>query len=431
MPIGNVTLPAIDQNLVGTWSEGDIDQYNKLPYYFARATAEYQKYRESWAPFLKNIPWTPNAGDTMKQVGIERTPVLRQMAFPSLLRDTPSTDIIYMKERTTTAQLMRHRFRTPEFGFLPSFQDFIANKVDPYREDLNRQIMIYTEQFYRTAMFYHSPYMYVCGHGLISCPTNMGNSAGTAAGSKTSAWMATDVFPKCKSHLSFQELFKALNCAEQEVGATPFEGNLLNNGWSAPMDGKFALLGSNEVWNQFIDDPWVKENKPLNLNIITDGLRGDIFGRIRYRTECYGLRFKVDDKYSPSLPAPEGSIINGAEDGRTAPLGDYSKDSQFAVAWLVGGPSYQIIKVGPPPSDFTGKDVNGIIGMDWNGKIQMTRNFLVPEKDANGATVMETNSWGEKVRLQAQVAMGIVGYNRFNCIPIVYQRKVGLTTLTS
>ena len=427
----NLTLPSLDTNICATWTQDDVDYYNKLPYYFVKATGAWQKQWETWSKLLTTVPWTPNVGDTMREVGVEPSPVLRQQAFPSLLKVTPSADIVHVKERTTDAQLYRHRFITAHFNFLPAFQDFIGNKVAPSRENLNKQISVYTETFYRTHMFHFSPYVYVANVGLISAPSAAGNAAGTTG--KTNAWLAANVLNKTIGPLTFKDLYSALNDFEQVVGATPYEGTQMPDGTSSPLNDKFCLVGQSEVWNSFIDDPWVKENRPLNLNILTQGFYGDIFGRIRFRHEKYGIRIKVAEAdFTPSFPAPETIELNAASANylRTMPNVDYAANSQIGVCWLVGGPSYQIIEVGPPPSMFASTDVNGLLGMDWNGKVQMTKNFLVPCVDSAGNIQMDTNSWGEFLRLQAQTVMGIVGFNKFNVMPIFYRRKTTISTLS-
>jgi hypothetical protein len=425
-------LPSIDQNICNTWTVDDVDYYNKLPFYFVKATGAWQKTWETWSKLLGSIPWTPNVGDTMREVGIEPTPVLRQQAFPTLLKATPTADVTHVKERTTDAQLYRHRFITPHFNFLPAFQDFIGNKVAPSRENLNRQISIYTESFYRTHMFHYAPYVYVCGTGLMAAHSAMGSQDGSTG--KSNAWLAANVLNLDIVPLSFKELYAAMNDFEQICGATPFEGTQMPAGTSEPLNDKYVIVGQSEVWNSFIDDPWVKENRPLNLNILTQGFYGDIFGRARFRHEKYGLRIKVDNRdYSPSYPAPETIDLSptSANYLRTMPNEDYAKNSEIGVAWLVGGPNYKIIEVGPPPSAFSATDVNGLVGMDWNGKIQMTKNFLVPCLDSDGNVQMDTNSWGEFLRLQAQCVMGIVGFNKFNILPIFYRRKIRISTLTT
>ena len=421
-------LPAIDQNICASWTELERDFYNKLPFYFVRATAQYQERYATWNRLLENTKWTPNQGDTMRLIGLERSPVLRQLAHPRLLSEMPLADVNLIRERTTDVKLRRHRFVSPHFHFLPAFQDFIGKKVEPYRVDINRQIEIFTEAFYRTHMWNWSPYVYLCGYGLIDAPSGEGNPSMTTG--KTAAWLQAEALPRVTSTLTFAELFKLIHIAEDEVGATPYEGSFLPKNWSEPMSGKFALIGQSEVWSQFVDDPWVKENRPINLNIITDGLRGDIFGRIRFRAESYGLRIKADNNFVPSFPAPETVQLSGPEANRTIPNPDYTRNAQYGIAWLVGGPNYQIIKVGPPPDEFAGKDVKGIMGMDWNGRIELKDNFLIRCQDENGEEQLDTNSWGEYLRLQAQVVMGIVGFNKFNVIPIIYLRKNSITTVS-
>jgi hypothetical protein len=258
----------------------------------------------------------------------------------------------------------------------------------------------------------------------------MGNQAGTTG--KSNAWISANVLNTNVGPLTFKDLYAALNSFEQVCGGTPFEGTQLPGGTSAPLNDRFCLVGQSEVWNSFIDDAWVKENRPLALNILTQGFYGDIFGRIRFRHEKYGIRILHDDQLAPSFPAPETIEMNPADPNylRTMPNIDYGKNAQIGVCWLVGGPNYKIIQVGPPPSMFSSTDVNGLIGMDWNGKVQMTKNFLVPCVDSAGNLQMDTNSWGEFLRLQAQVVMGIVGFNKFNVMPIFYRRKTTISTLS-
>jgi len=431
MPNTSVQLPAIDQNICNKWTEQDIDYYNKLPYYFYKATSQFRKYWSTWSKILDKVPWTPNMGEMMKQVGVEPTPVQRQMAFPKLLREVPQVDIVQVKERTTEARLRWKQFVTPHFNFLPSFQDFLRGNIAPHRQNLDRQVSIYEEQYYRTHIFHWSPYVWLAGYGLVDAPSAEGSPDGSTG--KSNDWLEANL-PKVKEVLSFKELFKALNAFEDEVGATPFEGDGQPNGDSAPLNERFVLIGASTIWNQFLDDPWLKENRPINMNIVTDAFKGDIFGKIRYRHEKYGIRIKVTqsgNNASIEFPAPETVEVNpsAAEYYRTKPNPAYAREAQYFVSFLVGGPSYQIINVGPVPPPFEESDVNGIIGMDWNGKIQMTRNFLVPCVDANGNIVMDTNSWGHYIRLQSEVALGIVGFNKFNVLPIIHFGRSGITTV--
>lgn len=434
MLLAGLGLPSIDKTTCGSWTEQDIDTYHKLPYWFRRKTGDFQKYWTTWDKLLPREKWEPGQGEYMKAVGIEPSPVLRQQAFPSALRDTPTADVVHTAERESTTRIYRHRFVSEAFNFLPAFQDFITDKIEPNRKNLNKQVMIYAEQYYRTYMWHHSPYVYVCGQGLIDgAPVGDGNTAGTSG--KTTAWLATNVFKNNPTPLTAQEIFNAIGIFKDEVGATPFEGTTLPSGDSSPLTDKYCLVGDSEVWRNMINEAWVKQNRPLNLNIITQGFRGDLFGEAMFRHERYGIRFKVDpDNFNASYPAPEVRRIlpdtNDPEHNRTMPNPDYTKiaNSQYALAWLVGGESYNIINPGPPPADFS-KDVDSVMGMDWNGRVRMTKNFLIPCVDGAGNDQLEMNAtWGEKLRLQAQLAVGINGFNRFNVMPIIYLRQRGITT---
>ena len=143
------TLPALDANVCDQWTQDDISTYQKLPYYFTKATAAYQKKRATWSKLLKEIRWEGDAKatDTLRMVGIERTPVLRQFAFPTDMASTPTADIACLRERITEAKVKRHRFTTPNFQFLADLNTLLRNKILPYREDLNRQIENYSEAF--------------------------------------------------------------------------------------------------------------------------------------------------------------------------------------------------------------------------------------------------------------------------------------------
>lgn len=422
-----MNLPALDTTTCQSWSEIDRDLYAKLPYYFYKATAAFRQSWETWPKLLEKIPWTANQGSTMKLVGVEPQPVLRQMAFPKLLSETPQLDVVFVRERTTEAKLRIKQFMTPHFNFLPAFQDFMRGNIQPHRENLDRQIIIYEEQFYRTHIFHWSPFVYLAGYGLVAAPSAEGSSDGSTG--KSNAWLQSEALNKVTQPLTFKELFKAQNQFEEEVGATPYEGSGQPGGESGPLNEKFGLVTNAQTWNNFVDDPWLKENRPLNMNIVTEAFRGEFFGKIKTKIERYGIRILADNNFSPTFPAPETVEADSShpEYNRTYPNPDYARNSQFHVSFLLGGKNYQYIDVGPVPSPFGEKDVNGIMGMDWNGKIQLTKNFAVPCIDSNGSQVFDFNTFGHYIRMQAEAAMGIVGFNKFNILPIIHLAKTGLT----
>lgn len=429
-------IPAIDQNICGQWTEQEIGLYNKLPFYFMEGQAQFRKYWTTYSKVLTGrVPWKPNMGDTMRTVVAEPAPVIRQTAFPELLSVLPKTDVISYFERKLDSQPRWQDFVSPHFYFLPEFQDFMKH-VDKTMDNINRQISIFEDVFYRTQIFAKAPYVYVAGVGLVSAPTGEMNAAGNAAGSKTLAWIQAqiaDLSGAGEAYLSFKELFKILNAAEQEIGMTPYEGSGAPKADSSPLSQKFALIVSGEEWNNFVDDPWLKENRPLNMNIVTDEFRGDLWGRIIVKLERYPMRMAIDANFLPSFPNPEATELNIAQEdyGRTKPNLIYARPSSspVGVAFLIGGPNYDIIDIGPPPSSFTSSMTEpDALKMNWNGKAYMTKNFLVPCAMADGTVVQDANSFGRYLRLQGTTTVGSRATNSQNVLPIIFKRRVGVTT---
>lgn len=431
----NMQLPSVDQNICGAWTEQQLDLYNKLPFYLLEAQADYRRHWTVWDKLFNKISWKPNMGDTMRRVAAEPTPIMRQEAFPERLNSIPTADVINYRERSIDAHVHWHDFVSPHFNFLPEFQDFMKH-IDRNMENINKQISVYEDVFYRTRVFHHAPYVYVAGVGLVAAPTGDGKSAGTSG--KQDSWIQAQVAAMSGAgpgNLTFQELYKALEVFESEVGATPFEGTGTPKGDSNPLNERFCCVLSPQAWNSFVDDPWLKENRPLNMNIVTEGFKGDLFGRIRCRLERYALRYGVGTDFVISKPNPE--IIEEdttREDfGRTKPNPLYAiaSNAPIEVAFLIGGNAADVIETGPPPSEFVRSlDQGAAIKMSWNGKAYLTKDFLVPCQDANGNRQYEANSFGRYMRAQASLAMGISPMNMQNILPIFFKRKGVITTVS-
>jgi hypothetical protein len=234
--------------------------------------------------------------------------------------------------------------------------------------------------------------------------------------------------------LTFSEIFKILNYAEQEVGMVPYEGTGLPGAPSNPLSQKFCLVIGSEDWNNFVDDPWLLQNRPLNMNIVTDVFRGDLWGRVTCKLERYPWRWKLDANASPTFERPELSEVNSSSEdyGLTKPNPQYSKvaNSPIGVAFLVGGDAYDAIQVGPPPSEFTRDLPQGAVQkMNWNGKAYMTKLFNVPCKDADGNTFYDANSFGRYLRLQGTVTVGARAQNPRNVLPIIFKRRTPSVTV--
>lgn len=437
------TLPALDQNLCNVWAELDPNQYQKYAFYLVKAELEMRKRFQIWTNILSNtIPWTPNMATIMRTVLVEKSPILRQSARPNYVTVDPMTDIFNVRERTAETRLQWQDFESPHFSFLPSFQDFMQGNLVPTRQNIEEQVRIYEDLFYRTAIWDNSPNLYVCGNtGIVQAPTGVTASGNTLSSAKTPAWLYTNTMGQTGGvgYLTYQELFNAAQVFAQEVGATPHMGDGGPNGENQILDQKYLLVCSNEAWMQFTNDPWIKENRPLSMNIINNAFKGPLFDTIVARIEDKPLRFAV--AADPALsdtpitePAPDTVETNpNAQDyGRTKPNPAYTKldQAEYEVAWLIGGKHYRRVQTGPPPEVFAGSvdDPSKIAGMNWNGKIYATRNFLIPCKDSAGNVQQKLNDRGRYVRFQGSLALGILAQHPFNIMPIIFRRRRGTTT---
>lgn len=433
-----MTIPSIDQNICAQWTEQDRDLYNKLPFYLMEAETKFRKHWVTYKPLLGDISWKANNGDTMRRVMAEPTPVMRQEAIPQLLATDPSVDIINYRERVSDTKLRMHDFASPHFSFLPEFQDFMKH-IDRTVKNINRQITIYEDTFYRTMLFHYAPAVYVVGVGLVSAPVGDPDTTGT--GGKTNAWIQAQITALAGAgdgYLTLQELFKILSVAEDELGMTPFEGTAKPNGDSNPLNERYALVQSSQSWNNFVDDPWTKENRPLNMNIVTDSFKGDLFGKIRSKLERYPLRYAITNDFVPSMPVPEltEENPNAADYGRTKPNPAYAKignaggtGSPIEVAFLFGETCADAVNPGPPPSDFT-KDLDqgAAVKMNWNGKTYLTKEFMIPCVDSDRNRTWKLNEFGRYIRAQSSLALAISMTNMQNCLPIIYKRRTGIST---
>lgn len=428
----SATLPAVDANLWNQWSQEDKDKYAKMPYFLVKDDQEMRKrYTTHTQLITQTVPWKPNEGELMKQVIVEDSPIIRQEARPNSLQEVPLADIHTVRERYVEARLYSHEFYSPHFQFLPSFQDFMRGNLLPCRRTLETQIRFYEEFFYRTYIWDYSPYVYFVGRSggeLVPAPVG--------SGAKTSAWIAAQLSKVSGGgKLSFKELYKAFNVATEELSMTPYEGSTQPGGDSKPLDERYCFVTSSRQWNSWLNDSWLKENRPLNMNIVTDSFKGDIFGRIRCKIEKYPMRFAVDDDFGVTLPAPESYNVTSTDGdyNRTRMSDAYSKiaNAPVEVGWLYGGRNYRKISVGAPPDFFSGSasDPSKIAGLTWNGQLNATRNFLIPKKNANDEIIWDTNNFGEYVRFQAKLALGIIATHAFNVLPVVYYRQDGIDTV--
>ena len=400
--------------------------YNQLPIYLAKRQVEYIKYHDIWGKMLKPQKWTPNMGNNMRGVNKVPSPILRGQALPTVITALPQKDVIEVRETAEDVQLYRHDFESNVFQFLPSFQDFLNDHVDAHNDQINEKILCYKDLFYRTAIFHGSPHVYLCnptdGGAELRLSTHW--TSPTIALSKDAAWLQAHT-ALTNGMLTLEHLKKLATIMYTDLGVVPYSGSVLPDGTDGSgLRQKYCLVTGTEVWDSFTDTgSYLLDNKKLDLDVVTAGFTGSLFGKWTSKHERYEMRIANDG----SIPAPELVEESAAayDFGDTVPNPAYV-DAPWAVAFAVGMDAYKGVTVGAPPRHFadgssmTMKQFNG---MDWSGKVIPTRNVLVPSLDQNGTVVNDTNKRGEYMQLVADAVMGILPNRRRNIVPIIYKRS--------
>lgn len=430
-----VTIPAVNSSIWERWTPLDREAYFRLPYFVREVSASYHDgYRPAWDPILGRVKWTPNSGDEMLMLDLIRSPESRQVAQPARLKDEAKVDVNKMSESTNRAFLRHHEFMTPTFRFEHDFVQFISGKVRRHLIDLEERMRWYREAFYRFNIWAMSPYVYVCGHGLIEAPVGELDEAMTSSNGKNLDWFVEEVAPKCTETLGFKHIYEILAIACDDLYMTPFAKGMGTARDSELLDDRFLVMGAEEIWRNLINDPWFKENRTIDWNVVTKAYRGDFFGRVRFRSESRPLRFLVKEQGQSriaELPPLEHIKINGPLAGRPLPSPDYAQKAQYSVAWWIGGEHYQAIQVGPPPADFAKAPDDMKRGLEWNGRPFLSGNILIEKKDSQGNTVYLPNIHNEWVQGHAKLVMGIGGFNPQNILPIVYLRPARTLNIVS
>jgi hypothetical protein len=417
-------IPAIDANICSGWTEQNINLFNKLDFYLAALQAKKRKTWMGWSKFCGKVKWQPNMGATMKGVRKEPSPNLRQFAFPTVLSGIPKKDIIDIREMTVTTQVSRHRFESPVLNFLPDFQDFMTNHVSALGEDIEEKKLRYEDIFIRGNIFHNSPHVWIPNRAageMVIAPMGDGNAAGTSG--KTTAWLSA-ILPEIgqPGYLGLQTINKLVTAMEVDLRVPAFKGSGQPTD-DVGLNDMYCLVLSAEAWNQFTFDPWVLANKKLDFDVVNQSFRGSLFGRVTCKLEDMPLRIAADGTF----PAPEIRVSGGDayNEGESVVNPDY-QDAEYEVAFLIGTEGYKSLEVGPPPSAFTNGGYNDKFRkMTWNGELMLTKDFLIECVDDEGNVRYEQNSYGEYLKFQSQLALGIIGQQKRNIVPIIFKRTRG------
>lgn len=422
-------LPAIDMNACQAWTPQDIGLYNALPTWMVLRE---QKYRQKYGSFKRifgNMDWDQNKGATITGVVTEPPPTLRQFAFPAALQSPAKKDIIQHRERTFTFGLKQHKFESPAFQWLPSFQDFVKNKIVKNMDYVLKWQEDFMAQFYRGYIFHQAPVVMWAGHKTTIiddlCPQGDGDAAGSTG--KSNAYLAGKVVDVLgTANLSLQTLSQALNFLDEDSLAVPYQSGSLKD--DCFLNDKYLLMTSSEAYNNFINDPFLKEMKTYDLEVIKDGFKGSLFGRLTTALHSNPLRMLVATDGSVSWPAPETTQEDATADnvGQTIRNPSY-RAAQYEVAFLCGAQGYSIINPGPPPGDFTKGGPDQLGSLKWNGRPRLTDKFNVPCTTDAAAVVYEPNTYDEFLKIISLCVMGIAGETKRNVLPIIFKRARTIT----
>lgn len=417
-------IPAIDQSACAGWNENDISLYNSLTYYFAQMQVDRRKTYSIYSKFMGKRKWTPNMSSTMRAIRREPSPHIRQFAFPNAIASIPKVDITDVREMTVDCGVFKHRFESQVMYFAPSFSAFFNDQVEVEREDLMEKAERFEDIYYRGNMYYLSPNIWVAGSAneLTAAPRILGNQAGTAAGSKTTAW-AQAILPTIADNLSLLTVNRAMVTAEVDLRVPSFTGE------KVPADGegmtdKFCLVCSSEAFNQFTFDPYLQQNKNCALDVVNQSFKGNLFGRVTCRLEDMPIRIAADG----TIPTPEVRELDpAAYNYNESIVNPIYQQAPYEVAFLMGAEGYDMINVGPPPSAFANNGMpNGFGKMFWNGEFNLTKNFLIQcLADDQATTIYQANTYGEHIKIVSQSTYGVLPKQRRNVIPILFKRKRG------
>jgi len=274
-------------------------------------------------------------------------------------------------------------------------------------------------------LFHAAPNVWCCGKAVgteLTGAPHWTSTTGAIALSKNAATM-TGLLGEVTQPLTLQTVAKLATVAYTDLGIPPFSGEIQGDAQSGEaLKHKYCLVTGIETWERFQFDPWLLNNRPINMNIVTEAFTGDLFGRFTAMVERHPLHFTA----AGTAPAPEGVEANATlyDFRRTKPNTDYTSlaNSPFAVSWLVGGETAKAINVGPPPRDFQGMTMKEFASLNWSGKAHITTNILVNSLNQVGAAVLDTNKYGDYLQMIADAVMGIMPVARHNIIPILHLR---------
>lgn len=444
MPI--YSMPSLNQAYIDSmtsWQETDVNMYHRMPYFMAKVQSQAMEDADPvFAPLLGDLPWKANSGDTGRTITKTRAPRTRQSFNPNRLSTLPKVDAYVPGERQTSFYVYWHIHTTNPMFFYPSFTDFMDHTEDAVQTIADQQARD-SELFYRTYMFHQSPAVFLAGRGGSSSLSSIDNEVVQTTGAlqgngddnwttaKSIAWLSANL-PSISNQIGAGNLsipnvdLACTYLANQRL--RPFRGSGKSMGEDLGVDSTYLLICSDEAFQAFRYDPWLKSNKNITLDVVYNKkFKGNFLGRWTTRIEEYPLRFNVDTTGAVTVPAPELTVVDADAENLGEPIPNPTYlSAQYEVAWLVSGEeSYKKVKVGPPPSMFKGKAPKGFGNLTWNGEIEITPNIIISALNSDGNPVQMLNTDGMYVQARAKTTYGVAGTQKRGVLPIIFRRAVG------
>ena len=412
----------------------DVARFNKLPFYLVKNEVKRYAKWKLFDMFYGKIDWTTNMGDIMKGVTPQGSPVGRSLFFPNAITTVANKDVFQVEEHAETGVVNAHKYESFQFNFLPSFDAFWDTYIKFANTDIVDQIGRSNEQFIETNMWFNAPYVYLAGTGLTSGnPTGMGNIALNAANSKTAAWLiavtnGSNGNPGVQQNLRLRDVYRATMALAQDLNAPTFDGVRNMPKDNEGIKGKYCLVTSHEGWMDFTWDPDVATLKSINLDLLFDDFHGSLFNLTTVKIHRYPIRYNTVDVLDPNGTVvykagnPIPPEIYDVMDNKTKPNPYYTSliTAPFEINWLLGEDYAKTIKVGPPPKEFSTRNMSAekFYSMRWNGEVRLTDQVLVTNSDGS----VDLNNYGENLKFLSKLTHGYLNGETRNAFPILVKR---------
>lgn len=441
------------------------NNFNKLDFYLVKNEVALFPRWNVYDTLYGSIKWQPNMGDTLQGLTPTPSPIQRSTFAPNVLADAPLKDIYKVGERNESAKLSYHRYESTRFRFLNSFESFWRDQLSYAHKDIVRQIQTSQNQFIRTLMWYQTPDVYIAddGGGRLSSSVTLDGSAAKASltqdqirtidadddsTSATTAAIGTgggqeyrdalalgaSTEDNVASFLTLKDIYQAMLVLQEDVGAPTFDRQHGVPKSSEMIKGKYVLVCSTEAWASLMWDSDLaaqtgRRLAPANMNLVNDGFAGDLWGKVTVKFDPHPLRFIDNGAWvNPQAVTNNKVVPNSVYTKISATAADTAASNE--VAFLCGADAFKAISVGPPPKEFAGKNVSKkkLYGMNWNGQIDLTDQFLVPTASTTditdgGGDGWDLNVYGDFLKFISQTIHGGIPGDARHCLPIVYRRR--------